>query len=208
MSATEKALRHAVLTRLTMLDEAAEREDVDTLAPLARAELRRLTDGWRLLLTVHQPDEDGRCRACPSGWRRRRWPCKVWLLAHRHLIGDGDTHGRRRRPLSRTFARAASRVSASAATGTRNHGAPGQAPGIAEVPGTAVPSAAPGVADAGSRSLMTEAPRHGDHRRLTDGAAPEADTASGSRPAQRPIHRAKVVERTSPLVRRLSPEGP
>ncbi|APU17256.1 MULTISPECIES: hypothetical protein [Actinoalloteichus] len=197
MSATEKALRHAVLARLTMLDEAAEREDVDILAPLARAELQRLADGWRLLLTVHQPDEDGRCRACPSGWRRRRWPCKVWLLAHRHLIGDGDTHGKRRRPLSRTFARAAGRETAAAGNETTGRGAPNEpnhgAPGIAEVGGTTVP------------------PVEADRTVAADAASASAgDTAHGSLSAAAagPIHRAKVVERTSPLIRRLSPHGP
>jgi hypothetical protein len=85
-------MRRAVLRRLAALDQAAEQTNAGgTLAPLARAELQRLADGWRLLLEVHTADEDGRCRACPGRLRKRRWPCKVWLLAHQHLIGGGTT---------------------------------------------------------------------------------------------------------------------
>jgi hypothetical protein len=75
---------------LTALEQIAE-DDADLAAdlPLARSELSRLADGWRLLLTVHSAGEDGRCRACP-GWVRqhRRWPCPVWLMAHQHLLGE------------------------------------------------------------------------------------------------------------------------
>ena len=89
MSAVDDGMRRAVLRRLAALDQAAEQTSAGTMAPLARAELQRLADGWRLLLEVHTADEDGRCRACPGRLRKRRWPCKVWLLAHQHLIGEG-----------------------------------------------------------------------------------------------------------------------
>jgi hypothetical protein len=90
MSTVDDGMRRAVLRRLAALDHAAEQTNAGgTLAPLARAELQRLADGWRLLLEVHTADEDGRCRACPGRLRKRRWPCKVWLLAHQHLIGEG-----------------------------------------------------------------------------------------------------------------------
>lgn len=101
----EEALRKAVLQRLALLDKAAEQGEDDTLVPLARAEIHRLADGWRLLLTVHQPDEDSRCRACPGWLRRRRWPCHVWTMAHQHLIGEGVAHRDRRRPLRNPFTR-------------------------------------------------------------------------------------------------------
>jgi hypothetical protein len=90
MSTVDDGMRRAVLRRLAALDQAAEQTNAGgTPAPLARAELQRLADGWRLLLEVHTADEDGRCRACPGRLRKRRWPCKVWLLAHQHLIGGG-----------------------------------------------------------------------------------------------------------------------
>ncbi|HEX7308173.1 hypothetical protein [Lentzea sp.] len=101
----DEILRDAVLQRLALLDEAAERGGAEALVPLARAEIHRLADGWRLLLTVHQPDEDGRCRACPGWLRRRRWPCQVWNTAHQHLIGEGVLHRERRRPLRNPFTR-------------------------------------------------------------------------------------------------------
>ncbi|QFZ23127.1 hypothetical protein [Saccharothrix syringae] len=93
----DEALRAAVLRRLALLDEVAERGEAEALVPLARAELHRLADGWRLLLTVHQPDPDGRCRACPGVLRHKKWPCQVWTMAHQHLIGEAPPHRERRR---------------------------------------------------------------------------------------------------------------
>ncbi|NUT46100.1 MAG: hypothetical protein HOV94_02100 [Saccharothrix sp.] len=95
----DEALRAAVLRRLALLDEVVERGEADAVVPLARAEIHRLADGWRLLLTVHQPDPDGRCGACPGMLRHKKWPCQVWTMAHQHLIGDGLPHRERRRPL-------------------------------------------------------------------------------------------------------------
>ena len=98
----DEALRDAVLHRLALLDEVAEHGEAEALA---RAEIHRLADGWRLLLTLHRPDEDGRCRSCPGWLRHRRWPCRVWTTAHRHLIGEGPPHRERCRPLRTPFTR-------------------------------------------------------------------------------------------------------
>lgn len=90
---TERLFRQAVLERLDELDRIAEAAEVS--AP--EEHLRRLAEGWRLLLTVHQPDQDSRCQGCPGVLRHQRWPCQVWQLAHRHLItedrpGTGGGH--------------------------------------------------------------------------------------------------------------------
>ncbi|HWC81094.1 MAG TPA: hypothetical protein VG756_14165 [Pseudonocardiaceae bacterium] len=109
MRAPDQSLREAVLRRLTVLDRIAESGEPDEkLIPLARAELTRLTDGWRLLLAVHRPERGGSCAACPRSWRhwpsvrgltrsgwRRRWPCRVWLMAYEHLVDDAIPHQRR-----------------------------------------------------------------------------------------------------------------
>lgn len=98
---TDELMRAQVLRRLALLDDMAKYGEADSLVPLARTELHRLADGWRLLLTVHQPGADGRCRACPARLRRRRWPCRVWTMAYRHLIGDGLPSRPRRLSLRR-----------------------------------------------------------------------------------------------------------
>jgi len=98
---THDAIRDAVLRRLDLLDRAAGDADPGTLLPLARVEINRLADGWRLLLTVHQRNAEGRCRACPPRLRARRWPCQVWAMAHEQLLGEGVSHRRRSRPLRR-----------------------------------------------------------------------------------------------------------
>jgi hypothetical protein len=51
--------------------------------------MQTLTGGWRELLTQHQPDLTGRCPLCVGWLRHRRWPCEVWVTAHRHLVSDG-----------------------------------------------------------------------------------------------------------------------
>ncbi|RZS32795.1 hypothetical protein EV193_111180 [Herbihabitans rhizosphaerae] len=95
---SDDAIRDAVLRRLDLLDHVADGGDPRTVEALARTELHRLAEGWRLLLTVHQPDHDRRCQACPRGWRGKRWPCQVWRMAHRQLIGDATGHRVRKGP--------------------------------------------------------------------------------------------------------------
>jgi hypothetical protein len=84
----DRRFRRAVLKRLAAVEAMAARVDATLSAPLARKHIKTIAGGWRELLTQHQPDSTGRCPVC-SGWlRRRRWPCEVWVTAHRHLIGD------------------------------------------------------------------------------------------------------------------------
>jgi hypothetical protein len=101
--------RRAVLNRLAAVDRAAGQADPSTVLPMARAELRRLADSWRRLLTAHRAGLDGRCEACQKGIRARRWPCQVWRAAHEQLIGDGVPHRRRMYPLRSPFARLGTR---------------------------------------------------------------------------------------------------
>ncbi|MGH3799011.1 MAG: hypothetical protein ACRDTD_02565 [Pseudonocardiaceae bacterium] len=85
----DRRVRRAVLQRLAAVEEMAARAGAALSGPVARKHFRTITGGWRELLVQHQPDTTGRCPVC-SGWlRRRRWPCEVWVTAHRHLIGDG-----------------------------------------------------------------------------------------------------------------------
>ena len=77
------------MRRLSALDRIAAASSAEAaLIPLARSELTRLASGWRRMLATHQPDHDRRCVACPRSLGRRRWPCRIWLMAYQHLIGE------------------------------------------------------------------------------------------------------------------------
>jgi hypothetical protein len=102
--------RRAVLSRLADVEEAAVQADPAKLLPLARTELCRLAESWRRLLAAHRAGPDGRCEACRSGSRARRWPCQVWRAAHEQLVGDGvPPDGRRSPPLRNPFGRLGTR---------------------------------------------------------------------------------------------------
>jgi hypothetical protein len=113
-------VRDAVLHRLEILDRAAGHADANTLLPLARTEIHRLADSWRLLLTEHQRDEEGRCRACPTG-TRGRWPCQIWRMAHEQLIGEGLPHRQRTRPLRNPLGRISRTIAARRAAEAEKH---------------------------------------------------------------------------------------
>jgi hypothetical protein len=115
MGSMHTVLRDAVLQELARVDQVTEENDARSLLPLARTEIHRLADGWRLLLTMHQPDEDGRCAVCRGRFRHRRWPCRVWLTAHQHLISESVPHRRRRRHVRNPFADLLRRRSATTA---------------------------------------------------------------------------------------------
>ncbi|MGH3630592.1 MAG: hypothetical protein ACRDRL_24520, partial [Sciscionella sp.] len=74
--------------RLAVLDAAAagvRDRSVDVEA--IRSEFQQMIETWRRLLAAHHPaDGEQRCPRCRSWGRARRWPCPVWLSAHRSLI--------------------------------------------------------------------------------------------------------------------------
>lgn len=76
-----------MLERLRTVDGIAH-AGPDLPVPVARTQIRRITAGWRELLTEHLPDATGRCPVCAGWWLRRKWPCQVWATAHHQLIGD------------------------------------------------------------------------------------------------------------------------
>lgn len=71
-------LRDAMINRLRTLDALAH-----------KADRKNLTAAMREILALYQPDSHGRCRACSHGWRHQcKFPCRVWLIAHRHLLAQ------------------------------------------------------------------------------------------------------------------------
>lgn len=99
-----EVLATEVIERLARLDRIAAGE------PRTPAEVARIRHGlaeavaaWRRLLDRHRADDHDRCPKCRTwfGLRRVRWPCRVWLTAHEHLVTDpgerAATNPRRRR---------------------------------------------------------------------------------------------------------------
>lgn len=84
-----QVLRDAVWERLDMLADLADRADAPSLVSVARSELPRLTEGWRAMLSAHEPDERGDCPTCSTRWHRCKAPCTVWQVAHEHLVAGG-----------------------------------------------------------------------------------------------------------------------
>ncbi|MEQ0561363.1 hypothetical protein ABJI51_26840 [Amycolatopsis sp. NEAU-NG30] len=104
-----QVLRNAVWERLDMLTDLANRADAQSLVSVARSELPRLTEAWRAMLKMHEPDERGDCPTCSTRWHRCKAPCSVWQVAHEHLVAGGlapqqqapasRLHGRRKSPV-------------------------------------------------------------------------------------------------------------
>ena len=84
----DRVFRRAVRERLRALDGIAEHTGLDLPVPMARTQIRRITKGWRELLSEHEPDAMGRCPVCSGWWWRRKWPCQVWAIAYYQLIND------------------------------------------------------------------------------------------------------------------------
>ena len=77
---------------LAIVAQLAARDDDQTVAELARAELPRLVATVKALLDEHQPDEHGRCHTCRSRWWSRRLPapCRAYLSAQLCLTVAGE----------------------------------------------------------------------------------------------------------------------
>lgn len=93
-------IRAAVVADLDRVRDIAEDGDDETVVAVARSEVPALLAGTRALISLHRPDDKGRCRACRGGrwWRRRPVPCRPLLefkLAVHAAAGAG--HGRHRR---------------------------------------------------------------------------------------------------------------
>jgi hypothetical protein len=84
-----QVLRNAVWERLDMLTDLANRADAQSIVSVARSELPRLTEAWRAMLKMHEPDERGDCPTCSTRWHRCKAPCSVWQVAHEHLVAGG-----------------------------------------------------------------------------------------------------------------------
>lgn len=93
-------IRASVIAHLNQVRDIAEDADDDTVLAMARTEVPALLAGTVALISLHRPDDQGRCRACRAGrwWRRRPVPCRPLLefqLAVRAAANTG--HGRHRR---------------------------------------------------------------------------------------------------------------
>lgn len=215
----EQGLRRAVLDKLEGLDETVGYAHPDRLVPLARTEIRRLTDCWRRLLDSHQPDDDGRCPHCAGWLRRKRWPCAVWLAAHQHLIGEGVTQQGRRHLLRNPFRRKPA-IAIPRQQDERPHQAAEPATGPAVEAGGAGAARTTGTATgvvatkAASDATTADATTGTSAAEVTTPMArvPRSEPVPAAPPAIRPqptsggIYRASVVERTgrrlpSPRVR-------
>ncbi|GAA3023708.1 hypothetical protein [Actinokineospora globicatena] len=109
-----QVLRSAVWERLDMLTELAKRADAPSLLSVARSELPRLTEGWRSMLTAHEPDAKGNCPTCSSRWRQQKAPCSVWRAAYEHLVAGGLAPQHTARPKADGGTRKSRRLTASA----------------------------------------------------------------------------------------------
>ncbi|MEU7787196.1 MULTISPECIES: hypothetical protein [unclassified Amycolatopsis] len=113
-----QVLRNAVWERLDMLTDLANRADAQSLVSVARSELPRLTEAWRAMLKMHEPDERGDCPTCSTRWHRCKAPCSVWQVAHEHLVAGGLAPQQQSSPDSRLQSRRMSPVPAPTAAET------------------------------------------------------------------------------------------
>ncbi|WP_173139962.1 hypothetical protein [Kibdelosporangium persicum] len=79
-------MRDAMTERLAGLERLASNADFATSVTPATTELGTLASAMREILDLHQPDRKGRCRSCAGLLRNHRFPCRIWRIAHHHLL--------------------------------------------------------------------------------------------------------------------------
>ncbi|MFI9811435.1 hypothetical protein [Saccharothrix variisporea] len=93
-------IRAGVIARLDRVSDIAEDGEDEAVICVAREEVPALLAGTRALISLHRPDDQGRCRACRGGrwWRRRPVPCRplleFQLAVHTASTGRGRHHRR------------------------------------------------------------------------------------------------------------------
>lgn len=84
-------LRQRLVDHLDHVSRVAADGDGASVLSMARQEVPRLVAAVLVFVDEHQPDENGHCRKCRSGWLWRRVPSPCRMLLDVHLAVQAAT---------------------------------------------------------------------------------------------------------------------